>query len=75
MMQTPAERIAALVRDSAPSGLCFSCIARMLDMSEHAARDATVRLVVKREYQLIRRVCSACHRLDEVLALGLAEQS
>ena len=40
-----------------------------------AAPDATVRLVVKRECQLIRRVCSACHRLDEVLALGLAEQS
>jgi hypothetical protein len=42
----------------------------MLDMSEHAARDATVRLVVSREYQLAHGLCSACHRLEDLLAVA-----
>jgi hypothetical protein len=72
--QMSADRIGALVRDSAPSTLCFPCIAVMLDMSEHAAREGSVRLIVSRACQLVRQVCSACHRLDEVLVVGQARQ-
>ena len=69
-MDTPAERIAALVRGWSPFTYCFACLAATLEMPEHAARDAALTVLVRPEYDVIRRVCYTCRRMSDVLAFS-----
>ena len=69
-LMTPAERLAVLVRDSSPFAQCFTCLAAKLHLSEHDVRAEAVPIVVRRDCQLVRRVCDFCGRMSEGLAFG-----
>ena len=70
MNQSSAPRIAALLRQRVPLGLCCDCVAAELGLSPRRVRDAARALVLQqRGFHMTRRLCNICHGTEDILAL------
>ena len=64
-----APRIASLLRQHVPLGLCGDCVAAELGLSPRQVHDAALMLVLReRGFQMIRRLCNTCRRTEDILA-------
>ena len=69
MNQPNAPRIATLLRQHVPLGLCGDCVAAELGLSPRQVHDAALMLVLReRGFQMIRRLCNTCRRTEDILA-------
>jgi cytochrome c5 len=63
-----AQRIATAVYENSPNLFCFACLAAQQGAKEHDVRAVALVVVMRGGLQLVRRVCSRCHRSGETLA-------
>ena len=63
-----AQRIATAVYDNSPALFCFACLAAQQGAKEHDVRAVALIAIMRGGLQLVRRVCSRCHRTSEALA-------
>lgn len=66
-MSPLARRVAATVYQNSPHALCFTCLAAQQGLKEHDIRAVALVLIARASVELVRRVCSLCQRIDEVL--------
>jgi hypothetical protein len=71
-MSPVAQRVANAVYQNSPRVFCFTCLAAQQALNEHDVRAAAVVLVARAGLTLVRRVCYACGRPDEMLVSQLA---
>ena len=63
-----AQRIATAVYENYPDLFCFACLAAQQRAKEHDVRAVALIVIMRGGLQLVRRVCSGCHRSGEALA-------
>ena len=66
-MSPIAPRIADAVHRSFPRGVCFRCLAVEQDLDVHDVRGAALVVVVRAAVRMVKRPCSVCRRVEEVL--------
>jgi hypothetical protein len=71
-MSPVAQRVADAVYHHAPHVFCFTCLAAQQALNEHDVRAAALVLVARAGLMLVRRICYACGRPDEMLVTQLA---
>jgi hypothetical protein len=70
-LDTWGARLAAVLRDSYPSGYCIECLATKLDLPPKEIRDAAQLLVLRPGFQIVERACYTCgHVKDRVLVFA-----
>ena len=62
-----AQRIADAVYQNSPNLFCFACLAAQQGANEHDVRAVALIVITRGGLQLVRRVCSRCHRSGETL--------
>jgi len=62
-----AHRVAEAVHDGGARVLCFRCLAARQDLSEHDVRAVALVLLARAGFGLVRRACSSCRRVGDVL--------
>ncbi len=67
-MTALAQRIADAVYRNSPHLYCFACLADQQEAKEHDVRAIALVVIMRGGLQLVRRVCSRCHRSGEILA-------
>lgn len=67
-MNPLAQRIADAVYQNSPHLYCFACLAAQQGVNEHDVRAVALVVILRGGLQLVRRVCSRCHRSGEALA-------
>jgi hypothetical protein len=68
MDQSNTAQITALLRQHAPLVLCSDCVAAKLGLPPKDVRDAAQGLVLRRGFQIVRRLCYTCCRTDDMVA-------
>jgi hypothetical protein len=63
-----AQRVAQAVQQNAPRVLCFACLAAEQQLKEHDVRALALVVLVRGGLRIVRRACSSCGRVDEMLA-------
>jgi hypothetical protein len=67
-MNPIAQRVAEAVYRNGPAvGLCFTCVAAQQGLKEHDVRGAALVLMICAGLRVVRRACSSCRRVDDVL--------
>jgi hypothetical protein len=66
-MNPIAEGLARAVLANFPYALCFRCLALQQGLSEHDARAATLVLVARDDFMIVREGCHSCQRIEELL--------
>jgi len=59
-LDTSAARIAAVLRESFPSGFCVACLAARLDVPISEVRGAAQVVVARPGFRVVERVCYTC---------------
>ena len=67
-MTALAQRIATAVHANSPDLFCFACLAAQQGAEEHDVRAVALIVIMRGGLELVRRVCSRCHRSRETLA-------
>ena len=62
-----AHLVAEAVRDSGARVLCFRCLAAQQGLSEHDVRAVALVLLARAGFELVRRACASCQRVEGVL--------
>ena len=62
-----AERIATAVHENSPHSLCCACLAKRQGVGEHDVRGVALVLIVRAGLQMLRRRCSSCRQVGDVL--------
>jgi hypothetical protein len=65
--ETLADRFKAALRDSAPGGYCFPCVAAKLTIPTEELLDAARLFVLDRSIRVYQGACHACHRWEQVI--------
>ena len=63
-----AQRIVGAVHQNSPHPYCFACLAAQQGAKEHDERAVALIAITRGGLQLVRRICSRCHRSGETLA-------
>jgi hypothetical protein len=67
---TPVRQIARAVLANLPDIRCFRCLSLQVGVLEKDAREAAQILVVRNDFFVARRRCSACARTGSALVSG-----
>ena len=62
-----AQRIATAVNENSPRVTCLTCLAAQQGVKEHDVRGVALMLIVRANLRFMRRRCSSCHRVGDVL--------
>jgi cytochrome c5 len=63
-----AQRIVGAVHQNSPRSYCFACLAAQQGAKEHDVRAVALIAIMRGGLQLVRQICSRCHRSGEILA-------
>jgi hypothetical protein len=66
-MNPVAERIANVVYQNTPGAVCFSCLAELEGLREHAVRTVALILMVRAGLHAVRQSCAVCRQVADAL--------
>jgi hypothetical protein len=73
-LDTWGARLAAVLRESHPSGYCIDCLAVKLNLPPKAIRDAAQVLVARPGFRVIERACYTCGSIKDSVVVFVPRQ-